>query len=251
MKNHTIKLILACLTLALVGAACEPEPSNPVPPVPPGQPTDTTGNGNGTGINTPRDSILPPYIEKWIWVGYHTDDGCGPLTEMLPPPEDFFGADARAITIDWRDSTYTSQHCRSIAGGYTNYNISGIFSMRDTTYTNYMDIIVTRKKIILNNSIAMCPLLTDWFVSFGNANSYGFSHWAQQYIERYNLPINLVVSVTTNNYEGHYNAYLYFIRITSQNWVQHYEPANKNQPITFNQNKNQFNQPNYQPFKTY
>ena len=244
MEKNLLTLIWGCVMLALLGASCEKPPDENYPvqnkPNQHGTVTDST-------ITTPRDSILPPYIEKWIWVHYYTDDGCGPLNETFRPPEDFFGADARAITIDWRDSTYTSQHCRSVAGGYTNYNISGTFSCRDTIVM-LLGNPFPKTKFIFSKGITMLPIITDWQKS---PDHFTYS-WTPAYVAQYQVP-NQFACLVIRDYKGKYSAELYFLRITSQNWVQHYEPANKNQSITFNQNqtKNQFNQPNYQHLKTY
>ena len=243
MEKNLLTLILGCVMLALLGASCEkpPDEISPVQNKP-----NQHGTTTGSTITTPRDSILPPYIEKWIWIRYNNNEGCGNVQETFPPPEDFFGADARAITIDWRDSTYTSQHCRSVAGGYTNYNISGKFSCRDTIVM-YGSNTVSKTKFIFSNGTAILPIITNWLKEPDHYNSvYGLATYAAQY----QVP-NQFVCLYTKEYRGQYEVDLYFLRITSQNWVQHYEPANKNQSITFNQNKNQFNQPNYQPFKTY
>ncbi|MDR1345911.1 MAG: hypothetical protein LBK03_04325, partial [Bacteroidales bacterium] len=102
------KIAAACLLMAacvLLASSCQdPEELDPQLQLQnkPQRPGDTAV------VVSPGDSVLPPWIEKWIWVEYSRNDGCWPITETYPPPEDLFGADARAITIDWRDSTYTS-----------------------------------------------------------------------------------------------------------------------------------------------
>jgi hypothetical protein len=223
--------------LALIGAACEPEKPNPGEEIYTKYPRRPATDP----VTTPTDSILPPYIEKWIWVRYSTDD-CVPITETFSPPEDFFGPDAHAITIDWRDSTYTSQHSRNLAGGYTNYNISGTFSCRDTIIMYGNPVLETI--FTFRNGIAMHPPIKEWIKY---PDYYVFSDWRPAYIAQYQVPEQFVALYTTE-FKGQHHAQLYFLRITSENWVQHYEPVNKNQSITFNQNQNK-NQLNYKPFK--
>ncbi|MDR1346190.1 MAG: hypothetical protein LBK03_05775 [Bacteroidales bacterium] len=77
---------------------------------------------------------------------------------MTVPSEDLFGADARAITIDWHNSTYTitSQSCKSATSYQIVLEISGRFSMRNTivmSLGNPFPVI----KIVLNG-IILCAV---------------------------------------------------------------------------------------------
>jgi hypothetical protein len=229
-------IIAGCLLL--LAASCEKDP----PPNlgtndPPTNPIDTTG----VVITTPHDSVLPPYIEKWIWVGYSRSDGCWPFTGAFPPPENFFGADARAITINWRDSSYISQSCRNAATNQIVSEISGTFSCRDTILV-FGDPVV-RTKIIFNNGITMGPLeITEWIWP-----PYNTFSWVPAYVEEYEVPNNFM-EIYTKEHKGQYEFSLLFLRITSQNYAQNYQNSNKSKMITFNQKTNQksINQPNYQ-----
>jgi hypothetical protein len=234
-------IIAGCMLL--LAASCEKDP----PPNlgtndPPTNPIDTTG----VVITTPHDSVLPPYIEKWIWVRYFRNDGCGPFTETFSPPENFFGADTRAITIDWRDSSYISQSCRNAATNKIVSEISGTFSCRDTIIMLGEPFGCT--KVIFSNGITMGPLeITEWLWPPFNTFS-----WTPAYVEEYQVP-NQFVYLVTKEHKGQYEFSLHFLRITSQNYAQNYQNSNKNKIITFNQktNKKQINQPNYQSFKNY
>jgi hypothetical protein len=245
MTTRTLKTVTAaCLLLALaalLASSCEKpeEPKGLEVQNKPQRPGDTTV------VVTPSDSILPPYLEKWIWVQYSRDDGCWPITETYPPPEDLFGADARAITIDWRDSTYTSQSCKSADTYQIVPEISGRFSMRDTTIL-LLDDFVNITKIIFNNGITMGPVeIKEWF----KAPDFWISYlsWIPAYINKYNTS-NQFVWLSIIEYKQNYEFDLYFLRITSQN----YPNSTKNQMTNFQQITNQ-NQQNYQPlnFRNY
>jgi hypothetical protein len=168
--------------------------------------------GDTAVVVSPGDSVLPPWIEKWIWVQYSRNDGCWPITETYPPPEDLFGADARAITIDWRDSTYTSQSCKSADNYQIVPEISGRFSIRDTIVmlgTPY-----PRKKYIFSNGITMGPLeIKEWLTL--PSETYD---WTSVYAETYQVP-NQFVYLYTKEYQGSYGFQLFFLRITSQNYL--------------------------------
>jgi hypothetical protein len=242
MITKTLKTVTAaCLLLALaalLASSCEKpeEPKGLEVQNKPQRPGDTTV------VVSPSDSILPPYIEKWIWVRYSRDDGCLPITETYPPPEDLFGADARAITIDWRDSTYTSQSCKSADTYQIVPEISGRFSIRDTIVMS-LGSPYPRTKIIFNNGITMGPVeIKEWFVKFTSNLTYGFPY---EYVNEYHVP-NHFLGLTAHTYYDTYDFSCTFLRITSQNY-QH-QPKKQ---FAASYKKTNYNQSNYQSSKKY
>ncbi|MDR1112543.1 MAG: hypothetical protein LBL18_02125 [Bacteroidales bacterium] len=236
MKHIIFMLIAACVLLAsscekpkgLDGLEVQNKPQRP---------------GDTTVVVSPGDSILPPYLEKWIWVEYTDFSGCWPITETYPPPEDLFGADARAITIDWRDSTYTSQSCKSAATFQIVPEISGRFSMRDkiTILPNTTHDTIYYKVIRFSNGITMGPVeIKDWTVNPSDWYYPSLTAYAQKYL----VP-NQFVAIWTGQYQGTYEFQLYFLRITSQNYL--HQP--KKQFVTSYQKTN-YNQFKYQSFKS-
>ncbi|MDR1112541.1 MAG: hypothetical protein LBL18_02115 [Bacteroidales bacterium] len=77
MKQLIFMLIAACVLLA---SSCE-KPKGLEVQNKPQRPGDTTV------VVSPGDSILPPYMEKWIWVQYTDFSGCWPTTETYRRPK--------------------------------------------------------------------------------------------------------------------------------------------------------------------
>ncbi|MDR1112951.1 MAG: hypothetical protein LBL18_04245 [Bacteroidales bacterium] len=214
MITKTFKTVTAaCLLLALatlLASSCE-KPEKP-------KGLEVQNNpqrpGDTTVVVTPSDSILPPYMEKWIWVQYSRDDGCWPITITYPPPEDLFGADARAITIDWRDSTYVSQSCKSADTYQIVPEISGRFSIRDTIVMS-LGSPYSKTKIVFSDGVTMGPVeIKEWLIRFSQDHD-GQEGWAHAYIQQYILPYDKFVRLSTNSYRDKSSFSLFFIRMTS------------------------------------
>jgi hypothetical protein len=214
MKSKFVFMLMAaCLLLA---SECrKPEEELPILPVQdkPQRP------GAETDPPTPTDSLLPPYMERWIWVRYYRDDGCLPITEEFSPPESCFGADASAIILNWLDSTYVSQSCWSAGNFQIVPESFGKFSMRDTTYTldNITHDTIIKTYIRFNNGITMGPLeCKEWIVRYAQSNDAGFYNWAPKYVETYQT-FNSFVILSTNKYKQDFFFTVYFLRITPEN----------------------------------
>ena len=209
MKNHMLKLFLACLTLALVGAACEPDTPN--------QGSGTyqfhpRRPGHGSDTITQKDTILPPHIEKWILYATRENPGCGADMRLLHPmPDDWYGADARAITLNWEDSTYTSQ------GFFLFYNKperSGRFHLKDTLWHGYVF-----PQIVFENGISMCDFseIKTWDYYTGHSANEIFAVTLQTYLVDYPQVPNQFIQIaaeywpTPTPHEQEF--YYYFFRL--------------------------------------
>jgi hypothetical protein len=125
----------------------------------------------------PNDSILPPHIEKWILFFTSDFPGCGGSMHLLwPMPDNWFGPDARAITLNWLDSTYTSQAYESY---HYNVTTEGHFHLKDTIKRG------TRGyQIVFDNGISMSPFpeIKSWGYFIGTFDDYAFR---EQCIQKY------------------------------------------------------------------
>jgi hypothetical protein len=134
----------------------------------------------------PNDSILPPHIEKWILFFSEDYPGCGSGMRLLwPMPENWYGPDARAITLNWRDSTYTSDAYDNIFQAIVPR--SGNFHLKDSILQGHAQ---PWHKIIFDNGISMSPFseITEWSYYIGTSSSgYVFINapWVPDYLATY------------------------------------------------------------------
>jgi hypothetical protein len=144
-----------------------------------------------------------------------------PHWQEFSPPENWFGPDARAITLNWLDSTYTSQSCLS-ADGVALPEISGRFSVKDTIWTPNSSYVMTI--IRFNNGITMAKsqYLGDnfWHSSFSSTGEYPwgdeFIAWLNAYMNEYQLP-NQFVRLIQSHYHGNESLVLHFFCINPRN----------------------------------
>ncbi|MDR1345618.1 MAG: hypothetical protein LBK03_02810, partial [Bacteroidales bacterium] len=90
MKRLIFMLMAAC---ALLASSCEKPEELILQEKPQRSGDDTTTTVTPDPPPNPHDSILPPHIEKWIWIRYQTNY-CVPHRQEFPPPENWFGPDA-------------------------------------------------------------------------------------------------------------------------------------------------------------
>ncbi|MDR1345651.1 MAG: hypothetical protein LBK03_02980 [Bacteroidales bacterium] len=185
MKRIIFMLMAACVLLA---SSCK-KPEELTLQEKPQRPGDTTTVTPDPPLN-PNDSILPPHIEKWILFFSEDYPGCGSGMRLLwPMPENWYGPDARAITLNWRDSTYTSDAYDNIFQAIVPR--SGSVHLKDTLIHGFVS-----RKIIFDNGISMSPFpeITEWFYWVGTSSDYTFNEsWVHDYLTTYpEVPDQLV-----------------------------------------------------------
>jgi hypothetical protein len=144
----------------------------------------------------------------------------------FPPPESYFGADARAIILNWLDSTYISQSCWSAGNFQIVPEISGRFSIRDTTIPFNPSLSITYRVFKFNNGITMGPVeIKEWYGRFGD--EIYFYTWAPAYIEKYQV-LGQFVALSASKYkdQSKHDFGLSFLRITPENQY-HYLNLNR------------------------
>jgi hypothetical protein len=189
MKSKFVFMLMAaCLLLA---SECrKPEEElllQEKPQRPAGQDTTSTTVPDPP---TPNDSILPPHIEKWILFFSADNPGCGPDMRIFwPMPDNWFGPDARAITLNWQDSTYTSDAYDNIY--QTIVPRAGNFHLKDRIVGN-----TVLKRFIFDTGISMSPFpeITEWACYVGTSSYFLFDEpWVHDYLAQYpEVPDQLV-----------------------------------------------------------